>query len=71
MYSDKKKAIKGEWRIKEKTLFTICWIGGSVGILLGIKIFRHKTQHISFKYGIPLMIVLQVAVIIFINYYFG
>ncbi|NAZ10335.1 DUF1294 domain-containing protein [Agaribacter marinus] len=70
MYYDKKRAIKGEWRIKEKTLFNIALIGGSAGIMLGCKRFRHKTHHKSFKYGIPSIIILQIASVIFTIYYF-
>lgn len=69
MYLDKKKAIKGEWRIKEKTLFKIALLGGSVGILLGGQQFRHKTHHKSFKYGIPVIITFQIALIIFAIYF--
>jgi uncharacterized membrane protein YsdA (DUF1294 family) len=70
MYRDKKRAIKGEWRIKEKTLFNIALLGGSVGILLGGKRFRHKTHHKSFKYGIPVIITFQIALFIFAFYFF-
>jgi uncharacterized membrane protein YsdA (DUF1294 family) len=70
MYSDKKRAIKGEWRIKEITLFNIALMGGSIGILLGGKKFRHKTLHKSFKYGIPSIIAFQIGLIILTIYYF-
>lgn len=69
MYRDKKKAMKGEWRIKEKTLFMTALLGGSIGILVGSKQFRHKTQHKSFKYGIPFIITLQIILIIFTIYF--
>ncbi|MDD4570163.1 MAG: DUF1294 domain-containing protein [Tepidanaerobacteraceae bacterium] len=70
MYWDKKRAVKGEWRIKEKTLFNIALLGGSIGILLGSKQFRHKTHHKLFKYGTPAILTFQIAVLTFIVYYF-
>lgn len=70
MYCDKKKAAKGKWRIKEKTLFNIALLGGSVGILLACKRFRHKTLHNLFKYGIPIIIAFQIAVLVFAVYWF-
>jgi uncharacterized membrane protein YsdA (DUF1294 family) len=65
---DKKKAKRGSRRISEKTLFTTALIGGSIGIKLGMEQFRHKTQHKSFVYGIPAIIVLQLAAAAFIAY---
>lgn len=63
---DKAKARRGAWRIPEKTLLLTAAIGGSVGAWLGMKVFRHKTKHASFKYGIPGIIVIQVLAIIVI-----
>ena len=60
MLVDKQKARKNKWRIKESTLFTIAAVGGSLGILLGMYAFRHKTKHISFTAGIPAIMVLQI-----------
>jgi len=70
MYCDKKRAVNREWRIKEKTLFNIALLGGSVGILLSSKQFHHKTHHKLFKYGIPSIIIFQIALLIFAVYYF-
>lgn len=67
MYIDKQKAIKGQWRISEKTLFFIAIIGGTIGIMLGMKLFRHKTRYFSFKVGIPSILFLQ---IVLISYYY-
>jgi len=67
MYIDKEKAKKGKWRIKESTLLLIAVIGGSIGSYLGMKTFRHKTKHAKFKYGIPLIIIIQLV----IYFYFG
>ena len=61
MLVDKKKAKKGAWRIPEATLLTIAAIGGSMGALLGMYHFRHKTKHPKFTVGIPLILITQVA----------
>lgn len=58
---DKGKAKKGAWRIKEATLLGLAAIGGSVGALLGMKVFRHKTKHKKFTVGVPMIFILQVA----------
>ncbi len=61
MWSDKQKAKKGAWRIKEKTLFLVALLGGALGTTCGMYWFRHKTQHWYFKYGFPLILILQAA----------
>lgn len=68
MFIDKKKSIKRKWRIKESTLFLLSFIGGSLGVILGIYSFRHKTKHIKFTLGIPLILIVQVLLFIFIKY---
>ena len=57
MFVDKKKAIKKKWRISEQTLLSVSFIGGSLGAYLAMILFRHKTKHFKFKYGLPLMII--------------
>lgn len=57
---DKDKARKGAWRIPEKSLFLSAILGGSIGAILGMQTFRHKTQHWYFKYGMPLILILQI-----------
>jgi len=64
MGRDKKKAAEHKWRIPEKRLFLTAAIGGSIGVLLGMLIFRHKTKHVSFVIGIPLIITIQCLVIL-------
>lgn len=63
---DKYKAIKNMYRIKEKSLFTLSLIGGALGALFGMKIFRHKTLKPSFKYGIPIIAFIELIIIIYI-----
>ena len=60
---DKRRARRGGWRIREKTLFIIALLFGSIGILAGMYVFRHKTKHLSFSIGIPTIMVLQFLLI--------
>jgi len=62
MYSDKKKSRKGGWRTPENTLFTIAAAFGALGILLGMRLFRHKTKHNKFVIGIPVILVVQLFI---------
>lgn len=61
---DKRKAEKGAWRTKESTLLGLAAIGGSVGALLGMNAFRHKTKHKKFTIGVPAILILQVALMV-------
>ena len=61
MYSDKLRAKKRAFRIPEATLFAIAFIGGSIGCIIGMYLFRHKTRHWYFVYGMPLILILQIA----------
>lgn len=60
---DKWKAKKGRWRISEATLLIFAIIGGSIGAWLGMKTWHHKTMHKKFKYGIPLILLVQVTLV--------
>ena len=62
---DKRKAQKGAWRVPEKTLLLLPLLGGSVGGILGMQTFRHKTKHWYFKFGLPAMLVLQAALAVY------
>ncbi len=66
MLTDKAKAQKGLWRIPEKLLFSLACFGGSLGILMGMQLFRHKTKKAIFSIGIPLILSIQVMAIILI-----
>ena len=57
---DNKRAIRGAWRISEASLFFTALLGGSLGCILGMQHFRHKTKHWYFKYGMPAILVVQV-----------
>ena len=59
MLIDKRKAIRHRWRIPEKTLFLIAAIGGSVGSIMGMYTFRHKTKHLQFTLGMPAILIVQ------------
>ncbi len=65
-YTDKQKAIHQRWRISEKTLFLSAILGGSIGALLGMYLFRHKTRHLSFVIGIPLILAAQILILFFL-----
>ena len=64
--SDKSRSKKNKWRVKEKTLFTLAILGGSVSMYITMRIIRHKTKHLSFMLGIPAIIVLQLILAYFI-----
>ena len=63
---DKYKAKKSKWRISEATLLTMAAIGGSIGAWAGMRLWHHKTMHKKFKYGIPLIIIMQVALAVYL-----
>ena len=56
---DKSKAQRNVWRIPEKTLLGIAFLGGGAGVWLGMEMFRHKTKHLQFKYGVPIITLLE------------
>ena len=62
---DKRRARKNGWRIRERTLFLLAILGGSIGSLSGMYIFRHKTRHWYFVLGMPLILFLQTALTLF------
>ena len=64
---DKHRAKTGGFRIPESTLFTLCLMGGSVGMYLTMKTIRHKTRHKRFMIGIPLIIILQILVLLVVK----
>ena len=65
---DKAKARRSAWRVPEKTLFLLPLLGGSVGALLGMLVFRHKTKHWYFVWGIPLILLAQIALAVWVYF---
>ena len=63
---DKWKAKKNRWRIPESILLLLAVLGGSIGALLGMKIWHHKPMHKKFKYGIPLIMILQIGMLLYL-----
>lgn len=63
---DKLKARKGHWRISEATLLLLAIVGGSIGAWLGMKAWHHKTKHLKFMYGLPAILLLQLALAVYL-----
>ena len=61
MLLDKWKARRGAWRIPEATLLGIALLGGSIGAIAGMNLFRHKTKHLKFSIGLPVILTLQIV----------
>ena len=61
MLLDKHKAKKNAWRIPERTLLAIACFGGSIGSILGMQLLRHKTRHLKFSLGLPLILAVQMV----------
>ena len=68
---DKKRAIRGAWRISEASLFFTALLGGSLGCILGMQHFRHKTKHWYFRYGLPALLIGQLALAALLGWYFA
>lgn len=64
--ADKRRARRGAWRVPEKTLFLLPLLGGSVGALLGMRVFRHKTKHWYFVWGVPAILLAQMALAVWL-----
>lgn len=67
MLADKQKARKNKWRIPERALISTAVIGGSIGCLVGMYAFRHKTKHLRFAVGIPVILALQIVLAIILR----
>ena len=66
MLVDKWKAKKNRWRVRESTLLIVAALGGSIGSLAGMYLFRHKTQHLKFTLGVPLILAAQCFVVVLV-----
>ena len=64
---DKLCAIQHRWRVPEKTLLAIAVVGGSLGALFAMSLFHHKTLHLKFKYGVPVILILQLAGLVWLH----
>lgn len=63
---DKRRAKRHAWRIPEKTLFGSALLGGSIGAIAGMQVFRHKTKHLSFQIGMPAILIVQIVIAVFL-----
>lgn len=63
---DKRRARLGRWRIPESTLLLLALLGGSLGAIIGMYYFRHKTRHRKFRYGLPLILLLQLGSVLYL-----
>lgn len=70
MFIDKRKAQKGKWRIPENTLLLLALIGGSIGAMVGMYTFRHKTKKLRFTIGFPVILILQIilGILIYVDF---
>ena len=68
---DKRRAVGKKWRISEKTLFLPAVLGGALGGLLGMRLFRHKTRHWYFQFGFPVLLLLQAGALCLLWWNFG
>ena len=64
---DKLKAKRAKWRIPEATLLLLAAAGSSIGAWLGMKVWHHKTLHMKFRYGVPLILLMQIALITYLH----
>lgn len=63
---DKFKSKRAKWRVPEATLLGLAAVGGGIGAWLGMKLWHHKTLHKKFRYGIPLILIVQIAIVLLI-----
>lgn len=69
MGSDKKRAKWGKWRIPEQTLFIVTALGGGIGTIVGMYTFRHKTKKLKFTIGLPALVILEIALVIYLKFW--
>ena len=65
---DKRRAIRSAFRIPEATLFAVALLGGSIGSIIGMHLFRHKTKHWYFLFGMPIILILQIALVVLLYF---
>lgn len=69
MFIDKRRAKRGEWRIKEGTLLGLAILGGSIGGIAGMYVFRHKTKKLRFTIGFPVILITEIALVIYFKFF--
>ena len=69
MWSDKRRAKWGKWRIPEQTLFIVTALGGGIGTIAGMYTFRHKTKKLKFTIGLPALVILEIALVIYLKFW--
>lgn len=69
MWSDKRKAKYGKWRIPEQTLFIVTALGGGIGTIVGMYKFRHKTKKLKFVVGLPTILILEIILFILLKFF--
>ena len=67
MWSDKRRAKWGKWRIPEQTLFIVTALGGGIGTIAGMYTFRHKTKKLKFTIGLPALVILEIILVIYLK----
>ncbi|KMY55013.1 membrane protein [Bacillus sp. FJAT-27231] len=67
MGNDKRKAKQGKWRTRERTLWLLALIGGAVGSWIAMQTYRHKTKHLSFKYGMPVLALIDLGLLVYFS----
>lgn len=70
MWSDKRRAKWGKWRIPEQTLFVVTALGGGIGTIAGMYTFRHKTKKLKFTIGLPMLVILEIVAVIYIKFFY-
>lgn len=68
MWSDKRRAKWGKWRIPEQTLFVVTALGGGIGTIAGMYTFRHKTKKLKFIIGLPALVILEIALVVYLKF---
>ena len=68
MWSDKRRAKWGKWRIPEQTLFIVTALGGGIGTIAGMYTFWHKTKKLKFTIGLPVLVILEIILVIYLNF---
>ena len=69
MWSDKKRAKWGKWRIPEQTLFIVTALGGGIGTIAGMYTFRHKTKKLKFTIGLPTILILEIILAVYLIFF--